>query len=171
MANTNDFFGNLGKTLSETAKTVGEKTDEFIAIQKLRSQQNTLENEVKKNFKDVGEMIYQRFIGGEAFPEEISEICQEIMKLQSDIAECRETIAAKKGFSVCPACGANVPKESAFCMKCGSPMPEPDKEPEDAVYEETEDSEEEDSAEETVTEEDASTADPVDASAEQEKED
>lgn len=137
----NDFLENLGKTLSETAKTVGEKTDEFIAIQKLRSQQSTLENEIKKNYNDLGEMIFQRFVGGEAFPEDISEICQEILNLQSDIAECKETIAEKKGFSVCPACGANVPKDSAFCMKCGSPMPEQEKEPEDAEFAEAEDTE------------------------------
>lgn len=159
MANANEFLENLGKTLSETAKSVGEKTDEFIAIQKLRSQQSTLENEIKKNYKDLGEMIFQRFVGGEAFPEDISEICQEILKLQSDIAECKETIAEKKGLSVCPACGANVPKDSAFCMKCGSPMPEPEKEPEDAEFEEAEGTEE--TAEDTVADETVETVEGV----------
>lgn len=129
----NDFLENLGKTLSETAKSVGEKTDEFIAIQKLRSHQTTLENEVKKNYRDMGEMVFQKFIDGEAFSEEIADICREVMQLQSEIAECKENIAQKKGQAICPACGASAPKDADFCMRCGSPIPKPEK-TEDAEF-------------------------------------
>lgn len=137
-----EFFENLGKTLSETAKSVGEKTDEFITIQKLRSQQTSLESEVKKNYRIIGEMVFQKFVDGEAYCEEIAEACREIMQLQSEIAECKETIAEKKGQIICPACGASAPREADFCMKCGSPIPKPEK-TEDAEFSETDIFEEE----------------------------
>lgn len=137
-----EFFENLGKTLSETAKSVGEKTDEFITIQKLRSQQTSLESEVKKNYRIIGEMVFQKFVEGEAYCEEIAEACREIMQLQSEIAECKETIAEKKGQIICPACGASAPREADFCMKCGSPIPKPEK-TEDAEFSETDIFEEE----------------------------
>ena len=147
----NDFFENLGKTLSETAKSMGEKTDEFIAVQKLRSQQSSLESEVKNSYKTIGEMVFQKFVNGEAYSEEIADVCREIMQLQSEIAECKERIAGKKGQTICPACGSNAPRAAEFCMKCGSPIPKPE-ETEDAHFEEAEDV-----AEET-TEEAAETA-------------
>lgn len=162
----NDFFESLGKTLSETAKSVGERTDEFIAIQKLRSQQSSLESEVKKNYRSIGEMVYQKFVAGEAYSEEIAEVCREIMQLQSEIAECKETIASKKGQIICPACGSNAPREAEFCMKCGSPIPQPE-ETEDAHFEDAEDTAEdsEDNSEEDIKAEttDAETADSDDA--------
>ena len=133
----NDFFENLGKTLSETAKSMGEKTDEFIAVQKLRSQQSSLESEVKNSYKTIGEMVFQKFVNGEAYSEEIADVCREIMQLQSEIAECKERIAGKKGQTICPACGSNAPRGAEFCMKCGSPIPKPE-ETEDAHYEEAE---------------------------------
>lgn len=119
----NEFFENLGKTLSETARTVGEKTDDFIAIQKLRSHQASLESQVKKSCRDIGMIVYQKFVDGEPFCEEIADICQEIMSLQCEIAECKEKIADKKGKVICPACGADAPKEADYCMRCGSPIP------------------------------------------------
>lgn len=142
-----DFFENLGKTLTEKAKSVGERTDEFIAIQKLRSQQSSLESEVKKNYKVIGEMVYQKFLKGEPYGEDIVELCQEIIQLQSEIAECKETIANKRGKNICPACGASAPREADFCMKCGSAIPKPE-ETEDAKFEDAEDIFEEDFAEE-----------------------
>lgn len=152
----NEFFENLGKTLSETARTVGEKTDDFIAVQKLRSHQASLENQVRKGYRDIGTIVYQKFVDGEPYCEEIADICGEIMTYQCQIAECKEKIADKKGRVICPACGADAPKEADYCMRCGSPIPKEakteeagfreaareDAEPEGAAGEEKEEQEE-----------------------------
>ena len=76
----------------------------------------------------------QKFLKGEPYGEDIVELCQEIIQLQSEIAECKETIANKRGKNICPACGASAPREADFCMKCGSAIPKPE-ETEDAKFE------------------------------------
>lgn len=44
--------------------------------------------------------------------------------MEKEIAVCKEQVAEKKGMTICPSCGANVSRESSFCMYCGAPVPE-----------------------------------------------
>lgn len=129
-----DFFGNLSKTLKKTVDTVGKKTDEFVEIQKIRTRQHALEDQIEKNYQDIGQIIYNRYLNGEAFDENLAGICKDITDLEKEIADCREDVANKRGRIVCPACGASVPKDAAFCMRCGAAMPEKEEEPEDAEF-------------------------------------
>ena len=110
-----DFFGNLSKTLKKTVDTVGKKTDEFVEIQKIRTRQHVLEDQIEKNYQDIGQIIYNRYLNGEAFDENLAGICKDITDLEKEIADCREDVANKRGRIVCPACGASVPKDAAFC--------------------------------------------------------
>ena len=129
-----DFFGNLSKTLKKTVDTVGKKTDEFVEIQKIRTRQHALEDQIEKNYQDIGLIIYNRYLNGEAFDENLAGICKDITDLEKEIADCKEDVANKRGRIVCPACGASVPKDAAFCMRCGAAMPEKEDEPEDAEF-------------------------------------
>ena len=45
------------------------------------------------------------------------------MGLQKELAECKESMAAKQGKNVCPACGISNPKDAVFCMYCGAELP------------------------------------------------
>ena len=102
-----DFFGNLSKTLKKTVDTVGKKTDEFVEIQKIRTRQHALEDQIEKNYQDIGQIIYNRYLNGEAFDENLAGICKDITDLEKEIADCREDVANKRGRIVCPACGAS----------------------------------------------------------------
>lgn len=117
---TDDFFKNISKTFRETMGTVGKKTDEFVEIQKIRSRQGQLENRIENNYLEIGRKVYCRYRNGEAFDEQTAVLCQEIMKMEKEIAGCREQVAEKKGLTICPSCGAGVPRESSFCMHCGA---------------------------------------------------
>ena len=119
-----DFFGNLSKTLKKTVDTVGKKTDEFVEIQKIRTRQHALEDQIEKNYQDIGQIIYNRYLNGEAFDENLAGFCKDITDLEKEIADCKEDVANKRGRIVCPACGASVPKDAASCMRCGAAMPE-----------------------------------------------
>ena len=112
-----DFFGNLSKTLKKTVDTVGKKTDEFVEIQKIRTRQHALEDQIEKNYQDIGQIIYNRYLNGEAFDENLAGICKDITDLEKEIADCREDVANKRG-----------------CMRCGAAMPEKEEEPEDAEF-------------------------------------
>ena len=69
------------------------------------------------------------------------------MGLQKELAECKESMAAKQGKNVCPACGISNPKDAVFCMYCGTELPGEEEEKEEEWFtqgpvEETEDQEE-----------------------------
>ena len=81
-----DFFGNLSKTLKKTVDTVGKKTDEFVEIQKIRTRQHALEDQIEKNYQDIGQIIYNRYLNGEAFDENLAGICKDITDLEKEIA-------------------------------------------------------------------------------------
>ena len=130
-----DFFGNLSKTLKKTVDTVGKKTDEFVEIQKIRTRQHALEDQIEKNYQDIGQIIYNRYLNGEAFDENLAGICKDITDLEKEIADCKEDVANKRGRIVCPACGASVPKDSIEVNYTDVPaMPEKEDEPEDAEF-------------------------------------
>ena len=85
-----DFFGNLSKTLKKTVDTVGKKTDEFVEIQKIRTRQHALEDQIEKNYQDIGQIIYNRYLNGEAFDENLAGFCKDITDLEKEIADCKE---------------------------------------------------------------------------------
>ncbi len=121
---SDDFLKNISKTFRETMGTVGKKTDEFVEIQKIRNRQGQLESRIENNYQEIGRKIYWRFRNGEAFDEQLAELCREIMRMEKEVEACKEQVAEKKGQTICPSCGAGVPKEASFCMYCGAPLPE-----------------------------------------------
>ena len=58
----------------------------------------------------------------EAIAEDIERTLSNSM--EKEVEACKEQVAEKKGQTICPSCGAGVPKEASFCMYCGAPLPE-----------------------------------------------
>ena len=95
-----DFFGNLSKTLKKTVDTVGKKTDEFVEIQKIRTRQHALEDQIEKNYQDIGQIIYNRYLNGEAFDENLAGFCKDITDLEKEIADCKDASYARPAAQV-----------------------------------------------------------------------
>ena len=153
-----DLFGSIKQTITETAGAVGKKTEEFVETQKMRNKVRTLQREIRKKYADVGEIVYKRYVDGDTMDEELTGHCEVVMGLQKELAECKESMAAKQGKNVCPACGITNPKDAVFCMYCGTELPgdEEEKEgeePETEVEEETEDPQEETAPEQDAEQE------------------
>ena len=153
-----DLFGSIKQTITETAGAVGKKTEEFVETQKMRNKVRTLQREIRKKYADVGEIVYKRYVDGDTMDEELTGHCEVVMGLQKELAECKESMAAKQGKNVCPACGISNPKDAVFCMYCGTELPgeEEEKEgeePETEVEEETEDPQEETAPEQDAEQE------------------
>lgn len=142
-----DLFGSIKQTITETAGAVGKKTEEFVETQKMRNKMRTLQREIRNKYADLGEIVYQRYVDGDTTDEELTGHCEVVMGLQKELAECKESMAAKQGKNVCPACGISNPKDAVFCMYCGAELPvEEDEKEEDwftqGSVEETEEEEE-----------------------------
>lgn len=154
-----DLFGSIKQTITETAGVVGKKTEEFVETQKMRNKVRTLQREIRKKYADLGEIVYRRYVDGDTPDEELTGHCEVVMGLQKELAECKESMAAKQGKNVCPACGISNPKDAVFCMYCGAELPgeeeekegkEPEKESEEVQKEETEKAAPEQDAEQEV---------------------
>lgn len=94
-----DFFGNLSKTLKKTVDTVGKKTDEFVEIQKIRTRQHVLEDQIEKNYQDIGQIIYNRYLNGEAFDENLAGICKDITDLEKRLQTAGKTWQTREAAS------------------------------------------------------------------------
>lgn len=129
---TDDFFADFGETLHQAAKEFTAKTDNFFEGQKMRNKISGEQRQIDQCLKDVGNIIYEKFVEGEPLHEEVAVLCEEITEHKMAIAKMRENMARKRGEKVCAACGAALPKEARFCLQCGA---ECEDEPEEEVVE------------------------------------
>lgn len=116
-----DFFAELGETITKTAKDIGSKADGFFESQKIRTKIMSEQRMIDKSLADIGNIIYQKYVDGGAIDEELLPLCEDITQRKVAIAKFREDVAKMRGQKVCAACGATVPSEAAFCMQCGAP--------------------------------------------------
>lgn len=162
-----DFFGNLGKIISEKAEVVTRKTEEVVdvvakktektvEVQKLKSQIRTMERNNGRDLSDIGKMIYEKFKNSEEVAPEFAELCEAILEREALIEQANKEIAELKGLGVCPGCKEHMEPGAAYCSKCGTKVDDDDDvfeivdEPEvdddefeDEDFEEVEDAEEE----------------------------
>lgn len=118
-----ELLENVGKNISETAETLGKKTERMVEIQKLKNQIRMANREIGQNYEELGEMLYRKYQTGETIDPQSTAICEDITELKAEIASYKDEISKYRGESVCPECGAAVPDDAAFCMKCGTRMP------------------------------------------------
>lgn len=137
-----DFFGNLGKIISEKAEIVAKKTEEAVdvvakkteqtvEVQKIKNQIRTMEKNNERDLTDMGKMIYESFKKGEEVDERFKELCEAIKEREASIEEMNEEVAELKGKEVCPGCKSHVEAGAAFCSKCGAKVA-------DSIFEEEE---------------------------------
>lgn len=125
-----DFFGNLGKIISEKAEVVTKKTEEVVEVvakktektvevQKIKSQIRVMERNNERDFSDMGKMIYDKFKKGEIVDEQFVELCEAIEEREESIDKANREVAELKGLDVCSGCKEHLEPGVVFCPKCG----------------------------------------------------
>ena len=90
------FVTKVGETISAKGKEVTDKAKELAEIANLRSQINTCEEVVKKNYMEIGRRYYEQH-GSE--PDELyEEQCRAVKNAQTGIADLEEKIKELKGI-------------------------------------------------------------------------
>ena len=118
------FSARWENTISRAANKLGKKTDQFVTVQKIRSRQHNLEDQIEMDYRKMVRMDLQKYTEEEELPEKLQEICRGIEKRTREIRECRERIAQVKGAKICPGCGELIPKDANYCMKLRHIFPE-----------------------------------------------
>ncbi len=122
-----DFFDDLkdglvdfGKTVSEAAEVVAQKTEETVEVQKLKVKIYGLNRENKKDFEAIGKLVYQQFQKEGSTADAYAELCEQIQTRDEDITTYKEQIAQLRGLDVCWQCKAHLEKGQLYCPKCGA---------------------------------------------------
>lgn len=120
---TEDFFGNLGRRISETAQKTADKTSTFVEVQKLNVQSVTEQREIEKACQSIGELICQEVKEGFEVSPEVKVLVDAVAEHEATIEDIKVTVARLKGKKLCPSCGKPVELDDLFCSKCGAPVP------------------------------------------------
>lgn len=73
-----DFFNDLGKTLSDVAKQVEEKSGELLEAGRLNIEIFREEDAIRRIYRKIGELIFKEFDKGEPYTGKADELCDEI---------------------------------------------------------------------------------------------
>ena len=119
-----DIFKKIGDTISETGKTVGEKTKQVSSVAKFNAKIISSEHSVSYNYTILGKYYYDTYKDNPA--DEVAETVNSITASLETIADMKSQILAIKGMVKCQDCGAECPFEDTFCGKCGAKLEKPE---------------------------------------------
>ena len=88
-----NFLKNLQEKAVNTAKVVGNKSQEMVEVGKLKLHITQLESDIKKLKLDMGEMVYDAFSKDTGFPaEDVTKLGAEISAKYAEIEETKAKI-------------------------------------------------------------------------------
>lgn len=126
-----DIFKKIGDTITETGKTVGEKTKQVSSVAKFNAKIIASEHSVSDNYTILGKYYYDTYKENPA--DEVAETVNSITASLETIADMKSQILAIKGMVKCQDCGAECPFEDTFCGKCGAKLEKPEPPAEEEV--------------------------------------
>lgn len=112
------FFDDLGKKISDVSQGAVAKGKELADIAKLNSSIAEEERHIKEAYIEIGKAYFEKHANDcdSEFAASITQIETSLDKIK----DLRAQIVEIKGVTTCSNCGAEVPKNSAFCPACGS---------------------------------------------------
>lgn len=119
-----DILKKIGDTITETGKSVGERTKQVGSVAKLNARIIASEHSVSENYTVLGKFYYDTYKDNPA--EEAAETVNSITASLEAIAEMKSQILAIKGMVKCQDCGAECPFEDTYCGKCGTKLEKPE---------------------------------------------
>lgn len=114
----------------EITKTIGEKAEAALEIQKLTSLVGKEESKIESTYKKMGKMVWEKSQNCDCLPDEFKEECEAIKASLAAIDDLKFKIANIKATAfngdepktTCPNCGAAVGISAKFCSECGNKM-------------------------------------------------
>ncbi len=113
------FFENLSEAITSKGKEAAGAAKRVAEIANLKSQISTIEVEIKKNYRKIGEAYYDAYKDSEVTCE-FEENVQSIRDAKRAVEELEKKIRDLKGAVKCESCGSLIPADCNFCPKCGA---------------------------------------------------
>lgn len=114
----------------EITKTIGEKAEAALEIQKLTSLISKEEGKIENTYTKMGKMVWEKSQSCDCLPEEFKAECEAIKASLAAIDDLKFKIANIKAAAfngeepkvACPHCGAQVGVSAKFCSECGGKL-------------------------------------------------
>ena len=104
--------------LNQAAQNTISKSKEVAGVAKLNVEIGTLNQSLKNIYTEVGKYVLEKGVLPE--DETVAEWASKAADIKAEIEANTEKIKLLKNVNTCPGCGAEVPKTSKFCDKCGT---------------------------------------------------
>ena len=119
------MFEKIVETLSNTGKTVGEKTKQGTDIVKANVKISTEEKALNDLYCEIGKRYYENNSENPCC-DEMKELFDKVSEKVNEIANLKNQVRQLKGVVMCEKCGAEVGLENDFCGKCGAKLVKPE---------------------------------------------
>ena len=113
-------MANWREKLNQAAQSTISKSKEVAEIAKLNVEIGSLNQSMKNLYTEVGKYVLENGLLSE--DESVAEWASKAADIKADMEANTERIKSLKNDNTCPGCGAEVPKTSKFCDKCGTPI-------------------------------------------------
>ncbi|MBP3914071.1 MAG: hypothetical protein J6D14_06655 [Lachnospiraceae bacterium] len=120
-----DFFGDLGKSIFKTTQNAVDRTSNFFESTKINAQISAEQKEIEKLYSAIGEYVTRKYEAkDEIFPDdELRSRIEAVHARLGKLLELKQALAGAKGMKICTSCQELIANDMAFCPKCGAPVP------------------------------------------------
>ena len=126
-----DFFSEIGRSLSRFTQQAVGKTGEVVEMTKFNAQISSEQKEVEKLYQKIGELVYRGVKSDDIeVSDDLADIISMIDSHRAVIRNARKSLAEVQKKTLCPKCHEIVAADAAFCPRCGAAMPVPHAKPE-----------------------------------------
>ena len=119
-----DILKKIGETITETGKSVSEKTKQVGNVAKLNAKIISSEHSIGENYIVLGKYYYDTYKDNP--DDDVLETVNAVTASIDAISEMKAQILAIKGLVKCVNCGAECPCEDDYCGKCGTKLVKPE---------------------------------------------
>jgi len=116
-------FSDFTKKITDTAKGTVDKVKDSAEISRIEGVIKSELVKISQITADIGEKYAAKHT--EDYDPEFSQHFEAIAAAKATIASCKAHLAELKGVLICPVCGEEIPREAAFCSKCGHKVERP----------------------------------------------
>lgn len=112
------FFDDVKDTVVNTGRGVGNKAKELAEVTKLKNAIAAQERKIREQYETIGKLYVENY--GQQPEAMFQDAITAIHSAKAVIVQKQEELNELRSVKICPACGAALEEESAFCNKCGA---------------------------------------------------
>ena len=110
----------VGVATKNAVKTGARNTSDYCKTRRLNRMIADEQLAMDGICAQIGKLVYQDFLNGVSFREEIEELCRSVQMHEMEIPPIRLERAKMHRNTICKECGAEMSEDAAFCPACGA---------------------------------------------------